>query len=961
MAGKNSEGYQEALRRITRNYQTKDNELDLGGLGLTELPREVGELRHLRKLVLSFDLEARSENNLSFLPIEIGKLTNLIELDLSFNSLSHFPIEILKLLNLEILNLNGLGLLEIPKDIEKLIKLKKLDLSSNVLSKLPLEFEKLINLEELSLSMNEFAEFPLEIVKLSNLRRLSLDENQIKKIPKEIRNLKKLERLDFSHNVINEIPKEINGLKKLEFLSFKSNEITKIPKELGKLKNLRTLNLGWCEIREFPEEICNLTNLHRLILAGTKIQELPKELKKLIYLENLFLNETQLNIPPEIIRRWREPQVILNYYFENVLGKERPLNEIKMLLLGEGTVGKTALVNRLVFDKFETTEKTEGIDIHKWNVEIKKDCRIQINIWDFAGQEITHATHQFFLTKRSLYLLVLASRLDEKANRLEEWLKIIQNLGGGSPVIIVCNKSDEHQMNLDERALREKYPNIREIIKVSCKKGTNIKTLKRKILAEIKQIPHVFDPFSKKWFAVKERLETLNENYIPFDNYLKICEAEGITKDLDRETLIRFLHDLGVVLNFLDDPRVSETSVLKPEWITGGVYKILTSPLLGDKHGVLTLEMVGRILDNRRYPKHKHRFIVQMMEKFERCFPLKNDRTFLVPDLLPKQQPDFGDWNPDETGLGFQYHYEIEPGSFITRFIVNMNEYIDEDIYWRKGVVLKNADGNRALVKADLEDKKIFIRIDGKMETRRGFISIIRRQFEKIHETMSNLKVTEYAQHEKGLILYESLLKLEEKGIKKHYFPDIDAEVDVTEMLNGFETSRERMSRQARSKGVHLYSDGSVSVVGIGYPAKEIIKNLTMQYDVALSFAGEERWYVQIVKEELKRNGVSVFYDEDEEINLWGKHGIEAFDEIYRKLSKYVVMFISKNYEEKMWTIHERRSALSRALREKREYILPARFDDTELIGMSPDIIYINLSKKSPEEFAQMIIKKLER
>ena len=193
MAGKNSEGYQEAFRRITRNYQTKDNELDLGGLGLTELPREVGELRHLRKLVLSFDLDARSENNLSFLPIEIGKLTNLIELDLSFNSLSHFPIEILKLLNLEILNLYGLGLLEIPKDIEKLIKLKKLDLSSNLLSKLPLEFEKLINLEELSLSMNEFAEFPLEIVKLSNLRRLNLEENQIKKIPKEIRNLKKFD------------------------------------------------------------------------------------------------------------------------------------------------------------------------------------------------------------------------------------------------------------------------------------------------------------------------------------------------------------------------------------------------------------------------------------------------------------------------------------------------------------------------------------------------------------------------------------------------------------------------------------------------------------------------------------------------------------------------------------------------------------------------------------------------
>ncbi|HEX8247797.1 MAG TPA: COR domain-containing protein [Pyrinomonadaceae bacterium] len=620
-----------------------------------------------------------------------------------------------------------------------------------------------------------------------------------------------------------------------------------------------------------------------------------------------------------------------------------------MLLLGEGTVGKTALVNRLVFDKFETTEKTEGIDIHKWNVEIKKNCQIQINIWDFAGQEITHATHQFFLTKRSLYLLVLASRQDEKANRLEEWLKVIQNLGGGSPVIIVCNKSDEHQMNLDERALREKYPNIREIIKVSCKRGTNIKRLKQKILAEIKQIPHVFDPFSKKWFAVKEKLENLNENYIPFENYEKICEEEGVTKELDRETLIKFLHDLGVVLNFLDDPRVNETSVLKPEWITEAVYKILTSKALDDKHGVLTLEMVREILDNRRYPKIKHRFIVQMMEKFERCFPLKNDRTFLVPDLLPKQQPDFGDWKPEETGLGFQYRYEIEPGSFITRFIVNMNEYIDGEKYWRKGVVLTNGKENRALVKTDLEDKIIFIWIDGKVEMRRGFLSIIRRQFEKIHETIPTLKVTEYVPYKKGVIPYESLLKLEERGIKKHYFPEIDEEIDVMDLLNGLEDSSYRQNRLASKFSGDLRGS-------------KLIRE-RFEFDVALSFAGEDREYVEKVYEELKRNNVSVFYDKDEDISLylWGKELIEALDEVYRKRSKYVVMFVSENYQRKVWTKLESRSTLANALNEQREYVLPARFDDTEIPGLLPTIKFEDLRNEKPQNFARRIIRKLNQ
>ena len=762
---------------------------------------------------------------------------------------------------------------------------------------------------ELKLIRLELTELPPEIVKLNHLEVLELDGTKIK-----------------------ELSKEILALKTLEELFLDSTPISKLPKEISELKNLDILSLTDTNIRALPREILELKNLRFLFIGGTK-----------------------LNIPPEITNRANEPQVILNYYFENVVGKDRPLNEIKMLLLGEGEVGKTALVHRLVDDEFITTYKTEGIDIHKWDVEVKKNCNIQINIWDFAGQEITHATHQFFLTRRSLYLLVLGSRGDEKSNRLEEWLKIIQNLGGESPVIIVCNKSDEHQMNLDERALRGKYPNIREIVKVSCKKGTNTKKLKQLILKEISQMPHVFDPFSKKWFAVKQRLEDLKENYIPFEDYLKICDEEEVVEDIDRETLIKFLHDLGVVLNFRDDRRLNDTNVLKPEWITEGVYKILTSKLLDDAHGVLTLEMVGKILDNRRYPKHKHRFIVQMMQKFERCFPLKTDETFLVPDLLPKQQPDFGDWKPEEKGLGFQYRYEIEPGSFITRFIVNMNEYIDEETYWRKGVVLKNADGNCALVKADLEDKIIFIWIDGKLETRRGFLSIIRRQFEKIHETMLNLKVTEYVQHRKGLILYESLLKLEEKGIVKHYFPDIDAEVYVEEMLNGIETKVSRRLRNALSTKI------TETDRRFGRDLSE--KLMVKKYDVALSFAGEDRDFVKTIYEELANQNVSVFYDFDEEItiDLWGKELIEELDEIYRKRSKCVVMFVSESYAKKVWTKLERRSSLAKALNEQREYVLPARFDDTELPGLLPTVAFLDLRRETPQSFAQKIIRKLEK
>src|SRR4051812_34620029 len=97
------------------------------------------------------------------------------------------------------------------------------------------------------------------------------------------------------------------------------------------------------------------------------------------------------------------------------------------------------------------------------------------------------------------------------------------------------------------------------------------------------------------------------------------------------------------------------------------------------------------------------------------------------------------------------------------------------------------------------------------------------------------------------------------------------------------------------------------------------------QYDVAFSFAGEDRHYVEAVAAELKTNGVSVFYDRYEEATLWGKNLYDHLNHIYAKAAKYTVMFISDAYARKLWTNYERASAQARAFEESREYILPAR------------------------------------
>ncbi|WP_368485829.1 TIR domain-containing protein [Pseudoalteromonas sp. SD03] len=131
------------------------------------------------------------------------------------------------------------------------------------------------------------------------------------------------------------------------------------------------------------------------------------------------------------------------------------------------------------------------------------------------------------------------------------------------------------------------------------------------------------------------------------------------------------------------------------------------------------------------------------------------------------------------------------------------------------------------------------------------------------------------------------------------------------------------------------------------------------EFEIALSFAGEDREYVDQVANLLKDSGVKVFYDLFEEANLWGKNLYDYLTEIYMDKALYTIMFISDDYSKKLWTGHERKAMQARAFQENQEYILPVRFDETPIPGVLPTTGYIDISKKSPEEFVEIIHKKL--
>jgi internalin A len=555
---------QEVLQLIERTRAENSTELDLGNKGLTEIPPEIFQLSNLQTLDLG-------ENKITKIPDEIAALSNLQQLNLAHNQITKIPDVIASLCNLQELYLYNNQITEITNAITSLSNLQELYLFGNQITKIPDEIATLSSLQNLWLSVNQITKIPDEIAALSNLQQLYLGNNQITEIPDEIAALSNLQQLYLAHNQITEIPDAITALSQLQKLDLDYNQITKIPDAISAIHNLQFLSLGKNQITEIPDAITQLVNLKLLVLKDNPIT----------------------NVPPEIIRKvWGkdigddgDPQVIFSY----LKAYKRPLNEIKVLLVGEGDVGKTSLLNRLLYDTFNSEEcKTPGINIAQWHLPEKPNIRL--NLWDFGGQKVMHATHQFFLTKRSLYLLVIDNRKNEQQNRVEYWLKLIKIYGGDSPVIIVGNCADEDFPHVKIRTLKKKYPQIvlpekdnpfsqNSVIATSCKTGEGIEALRQEIARQIETIPHIKDLLPVSWFEIKTKLEKMQKDYdfISYEKYQEYCQNTDIISQQDQKTLVEFLHDLGIVLNYQDDPRLKETNVLNPEWVTSGVYDILNN------------------------------------------------------------------------------------------------------------------------------------------------------------------------------------------------------------------------------------------------------------------------------------------------------------------------------------------------------------------------------------------------
>lgn len=781
----------------------------------------------------------------------------------------------------ERLSLMGLGLAEIPMGVFELKNLKELNLSSNRLSMIPESISKLNNLSRLDLRGNQLSIFPESITKLIALRELFLSSNQLSVIPKSIIKLGKLRLLFLSSNQFTVLPKDITNLNSLSWLKLSSNQLSIIPESIVKLSNLRELDLMDNPIENPPLEVVNM--------GVRAIKE---------YLERQKKEGTS------------------------------KIYEAKIVVVGAGGVGKTSLSQKILNSDYELLPEskdisTEGISILPYGFKGNGGQDFQVNLWDFGGQEIYHATHQFFLTKRSLYLLVTDSRKED--TDLNYWLNVQQLLAGDSPVFIIQNEKQNRVRELNKSEVRENFENVRAFFPTNLGDNRGLESIIKRIQSEVQCLPHIGNELPKSWAAIRKELEVLGANYISLKQYFDICKKYNISEPKKALILSEYLHDIGVMLHFQDNPILERMIILNNEWGTDAVYKVIDYPKVIKQKGRFTFADLKDIWYSSKYAG-KHLELVTLMEKFKLCYKVADTDLYITPARLPVEKVAYV-WEEHEN-IQFRYMYKFMPKGILTRFIVEMHRYIkDQEVVWNTGVVLeKNA--TLAEVREVYGENIIKVRIKGKHPDRLRIL--IMEWLDRINDSFTNLRVEKLipcncercAGHiqphfytDDRLLVYKEHRKFEIECPEPPF-----NKVDVRKLLHDFAVGQDLNKRVRKSK----------------YPK------------ILISYNHKDTPFVDYLEPYLNANGIDFWRD---------VHNAPAgrLDKtIRREMEDRVVLLIfSKNSVQSDWVEYEIQNARNLEKEQDRDVMCPITIDDAWQLAKWSPILMNQIHRYHVMDFAK--------
>ena len=522
--------------------------------------------------------------------------------------------------------------------------------------------------------------------------------------------------------------------------------IKELPPEIVQLSSLNTLDLSFNQLSELPPEIVQLSSLNTLDLRSNQLSELPGFLRELPSLKKLDLRGNPLPIPPEILgpkELWRDPgdiDRIFNFYF-NTQREAKPFYEAKLILVGDGGAGKTTLANKLQDPDYdlEQAKRTEGIDVTPWDIQHPDGYPYRINLWDFGGQDIYHATHQFFLTKRSIYVLVHDNR--EGKTDFYYWLRLVELLSDGSPVLLIKNRKEGCHGNIDEGSLRKQFPILKESHATNLKTKDGLPAVEKLIKTYLcHHLDHIGQPIPAHWANIRAVLENIsgNRNYIDIKEYKTLCRQSGFKDEQDMLYASQFLHDLGICLHFQKDRFLNKYLILKPTWATDSIYKIFDNDTVRDNFGHFN-DATLETLWNKGDTAEMRDELLLLMQKFELCYEIPSaPGNYIAPHLLDDISPEY-EW--DETdNLILSYFYPFKPKQIFPSFIVNLHDKIDyrttdnQALVWKHGVVLTNGHTRAEIIEDDhYRNTSLKIRVSG--SDKRGFLTVIAHELEKIQNS----------------------------------------------------------------------------------------------------------------------------------------------------------------------------------------------------------------------------------
>ncbi|WP_366838087.1 COR domain-containing protein [Nostoc sp. LPT] len=314
--------------------------------------------------------------------------------------------------------------------------------------------------------------------------------------------------------------------------------------------------------------------------------------------------------------------------------------------------------------------------------------------------------------------------------------KLVELLSDNSPLLIIKNEKLERKREINERELQREFSNFKEILTTNLATNRGLPEILNRIKHYITNLPHVGIELPKTWVKVREALENDSREYISLEEYFNICQEHGFNKQEDKLQLSGYLHDLGVCLHFQDDDFLIKTVILKPTWGTDAVYKVLDNPQVIKKLGKFNPNDLKNIWQENKYANMRAE-LLRLMMKFKLCYEIPSSPgTYIAPQLLSANQPDF---NWDESNnliLGYKYHFM--PKGILTRFIVEIHSDIEQQtLVWKIGVVLAK-DETRAEVIEHYNQREIKVRVAGKRK--KELLAVINHELEKIHKSYERLE-----------------------------------------------------------------------------------------------------------------------------------------------------------------------------------------------------------------------------